>query len=101
MKRRPATPERAAPECALRRKQIIDAAVRLFAERGMENVTFGDIAKAAKLSRPLVYFYFPDLQTLFLETILVASQELHRRFQLAVRPTLNGLDQIMAVGQAY
>lgn len=101
MKRRPATPKRAAPERELRRQQIIDAAVRLFAERGMENVTFGDIAKAAKLSRPLVYFYFPDLQSLFFETLLIASQDLHRRFQAAARANLSGLDQLMAVGGAY
>lgn len=101
MKRRPATPKRAAPERELRRQQIIDAAVRLFAERGMENVTFGDIAKAAKLSRPLVYFYFPDLQSLFFETLIVASNDLQRRFQAAARPSLSGLDQLMAVGRAY
>lgn len=92
---------RVAPERELRRQQIITAAIRTFAERGVENVTFGDIAKAARLSRPLVYFYFADLPTLFLETILVASQELHRRFHLAARPALNGLEQIMAIGHAY
>jgi len=67
----------------------------------MENVTFGDIAKAAKLSRPLVYFYFPDLQSLFFEIMLVASRELHRRFQLAARQQRNGLEQIMDIGRAY
>jgi len=97
----PKPPRRAAPERELRRQQIIDAAVRLFAERGMENVTFGDIAKAAKLSRPLVYFYFPDLQSLFFETLLVACTEVHRRFQAAARPSLSGLEQMMAIGRAY
>lgn len=92
---------RPAPERELRRQQIIDAAVRIFAERGVENVTFGDIAKAAKLSRPLVYFYFPDLQSLFLECLLVASRELHRRFQLAARQNRNGLEQIMDIGHTY
>lgn len=97
----PKSPRRAAPEREIRRQQIIDAAVRLFAERGMENVTFGDIAKAAKLSRPLVYFYFPDLQSLFFETLLVACIEVHRRFQAAARPNLSGLDQMLAIGRAY
>lgn len=97
----PKPPRRAAPEREIRRQQIIDAAVRLFTERGMENVTFGDIAKAAKLSRPLVYFYFPDLQSLFFETLLVACTEVHRRFQAAARPSLSGLEQMMAIGRAY
>jgi len=97
----PKPPRRAAPERELRRQQIIDAAVRLFAQRGLENVTFGDIAKAAKLSRPLVYFYFPDLQSLFFETLLVACTEVHRRLQAAARPSLSGLEQMMAIGRAY
>lgn len=92
---------RPAPERELRRQQIIDAAVRTFAERGVENVTFGDIAKAARLSRPLVYFYFPDLQSLFFEIMLVASRELLRRFQLAAKQNRTGLEQIMDIGRAY
>ncbi|MFI5337466.1 MAG: TetR/AcrR family transcriptional regulator [Opitutales bacterium] len=99
MKRR--APRRQSPDRENRRQEIISAAVRLFAERGMENVTYGDIAKAAKLSRPLIYFYFPDLETLFLEAIVLGGAELHRRFQAAVRPTEQGLDQIMSIGRAY
>jgi AcrR family transcriptional regulator len=90
-----------APEREQRRQQILAAATQLFVERGMENVTFGDIATSAGLSRPLVYFYFPDLQSLFVAATHAASTELHRRFRLAVEPALSGLDQVMAVGHAY
>lgn len=95
------TARRPAPEREQRRQQIIAAATRLFAEHGVENVTFSSIAKATRLSRPLIYFYFPDLQSLFLETMLAASNELLRRFQAAVRADLNGIDQMMAIGHAY
>jgi AcrR family transcriptional regulator len=84
-----------------RRHQIIQAAIGLFAERGLENVTYGDIARKARLSRPLVYFYFADLQTLFMEAIILGSAELHRRFMAAIKPQQRGLDQIMAIGRAY
>lgn len=99
MKRRPARSRSTDREN--RRLQIIQAAISLFAEHGLENVTYGDIARKARLSRPLVYFYFPDLQTLFLEAIILGSAELHRRFTSAVTPAQRGLEQIMAVGRAY
>lgn len=84
-----------------RRDQILEAATKLFAERGIENVTFGDIARATGLSRPLIYFYFPDRDTLFFEAVTRSIQELHSRFVTAVKPHLNGLDQIVAIGRAY
>ncbi|MBI2510900.1 MAG: TetR/AcrR family transcriptional regulator [Opitutae bacterium] len=101
MKRRATSTRRPSPDREQRRQEILRAAIRLFAQRGMENVTFGDIAKAARLSRPLVYFYFPDLETLFLEAVIVGSGKVHQRFQHAIRPSLAGLDQIMALGAAY
>ena len=84
-----------------RREQILEAATQLFAERGLENVTFGDIAKATGLSRPLIYFYFPDRDSLFFETVARSHQELYSRFITAVKPHLNGRDQIIAIGRAY
>lgn len=101
MKRRAPAPKRPSPDREQRRQEILRAAIRLFAERGLENVTYGDIAQAARLSRPLIYFYFPDLETLFLEAVIVGSSKVHQRFQHAVRPGLSGLDQIMAIGVAY
>ncbi|MBI3884888.1 MAG: TetR/AcrR family transcriptional regulator [Opitutae bacterium] len=99
MKRR--APRRPSPERAHRRREIIAAAIRLCAERGMENVSYGDLARATRLSRPLIYFYFPDLQTLFMEALLLSSAELHRRFLAAVDPAQPGLAQINAIGRAY
>jgi len=101
MKRRAPTTRRASPDREQRRQEILRAAIQLFAERGLENVTFGDIARAARLSRPLVYFYFPDLETLFLEAVVVGSRKVQQRFVHAVRPSLSGLDQIMAIGGTY
>lgn len=99
--RKAAASRSTATEREQRRAEIIRAATRLFAERGMENVTFGEIASAAGLSRPLVYFYFPDLLSLFVAATHAASVELHGRFRAAVDPAASGLVQIMSVGQAY
>jgi AcrR family transcriptional regulator len=99
MKRRPT--RHSTTDRENRRQEILRAAIQLFAERGMENVTFGDIAQATRLSRPLIYFYFPDLETLFLEAVIIGSAAVHQRFLVAAKPGLNGLAQIMAIGGAY
>ncbi len=39
---------------------VIDAAIRLFNERGVGNVSLGDIAKEVGLARNSLYRYFPD-----------------------------------------
>lgn len=92
---------RPSPERERRRAAILAAAIELFAERGMDNVNFGDIARKARLSRPLVYFYFPDLEKLVFETLIIAAERLHRHFMAALHPSDCGLDQIMAIGRAY
>ena len=84
-----------------RRAQILRAASELYARKGLENVTFGDIARRARLSRPLVYFYFPDQRSLFLETVLRAHEGLRSRFQEALASGRTGLEQIENIGRAY
>ena len=60
------------------------AATRLIAERGLESLSFADIAGAAGISRPLIYFHFKDRDQLFHETVVRANQMLFARFEKAV-----------------
>ena len=43
-----------------RRTEIVDAAERLYAEVGWDEVTMDNVAKRARLSRALIYVYFHD-----------------------------------------
>ena len=49
------------------RQLIADTAARLFAERGYEHVAVIDVAKAAGVSEPTVYNYFPTKERLVLD----------------------------------
>jgi len=49
------------------RSLIADAAARLFAERGYEQVTVSDVARAADVSEQTVYNYFPAKENLVLD----------------------------------
>jgi AcrR family transcriptional regulator len=49
---------------AQRREQLLDSAKRLAAEHGFHAVSIDAIARAAGVSRPIVYDHFPDLDAL-------------------------------------
>jgi AcrR family transcriptional regulator len=41
-----------------RRNQLLDLALALFAERGVENVSIKDLAAEAEIAQGLIYYYF-------------------------------------------
>src|SRR5262245_22624726 len=49
------------------RKRIVDAAVAEFKLVGVSEAGIGDIAKAARVSRPTFYFHFPTKEHILLE----------------------------------
>ncbi|GAB3052934.1 hypothetical protein GCM10027079_18790 [Sediminivirga luteola] len=60
---------RETPEKAKRRREIVEAAWRLFAERGYHTVRVADIAAACGTSSPTIHYYFPTKQAIFEETL--------------------------------
>jgi AcrR family transcriptional regulator len=52
-----------------RPKQILDAALAVFAERGLADARLDDIAKRAGLSKGTIYLYFPNKEELFREVV--------------------------------
>ncbi|MGW0732886.1 TetR/AcrR family transcriptional regulator [Streptomyces sp. NPDC002851] len=65
-----------------RRRQLLDAALGLFARRAPEDVSIDDVAEAAGVSRPLVYRYFPGgKQQLYEAALRSAADELEQCFE--------------------
>lgn len=52
-------------EPEVRRQEILDAALRLFGEKGYEKTSIADIAKAVGVAQGLCYRYFPSKEALF------------------------------------
>ena len=52
-----------------RPKQILDAALSVFAEHGLAAARLDDIAKLAGLSKGTIYLYFPNKEELFREVV--------------------------------
>lgn len=51
------------------RNRILDGAVALFIEKGIENVTTRELTQFVGISRSHIYHYFPDWRALSLEAI--------------------------------
>lgn len=61
------------------RRQIVEAAEALFAERGFRATAVDDIARAADISRAALYQYFESKDHVFLELVEETGAQLNRR----------------------
>ena len=95
------TAERRREEKAQRRSDIIDAAERVIERKGYDKATMGDIAKEARLSRALIYFYFDDKAAIDLAIAQRAIDLLYKLFEQAVETSSVGAQKIQAIGLAY
>ncbi len=80
---------------------ILDAAERVFSEKGYERTSMDDIARTASLSRALLYVYFKDKAAIQRGIMLRAGHSLFRRFEEAKQTADTGLAQIRAMGESY
>lgn len=85
----------------MRRQEILDAAERVIAKHGWEDTDFGKIAARARLSRSLVYVYFPTRDDLFHAVCTRGLADLERRFATVMSTRASGLELSMAIGRAY
>jgi AcrR family transcriptional regulator len=83
----------------VRRRQLLDVAERLFAEQGYDELSMADIARAAGISKALLYHYFPSKQELFRATLGEAAEELRERTE--PDPSLPPLEQLAGSLDAF
>ncbi len=67
------------------KKIIFREAARLFSEKGYERTSMRAIAEAAGVSKPAIYYYFPNKDALFEEMLAAA----HEQFQTAIEKIQN------------
>lgn len=84
-----------------RRDAILDAAEKVIAEKGVKGANFGAIAKASRLSRALIYFYFPTQGDLINAVCERGAVYLRDRFTVVAKKRKEGLDRVMAMCRAY
>ena len=67
------------------REDIYAAALDSFERHGVRRTLMEDVARAAGVSRPTIYYYFPDKDALVLEVIVRQVREIHRRIREKIR----------------
>ena len=67
---------------AARKKQILDAAARVFAEKGFHPTTVKDVAKAAGVADGTIYIYFENKMALLLGILDMMGQSAQQEAEL-------------------
>ena len=93
--------ERKEREKEQRKNDIVDAAERVFFEKGHENTTMDDVAEEAELSKGTLYLYFKNKEDLYLAIHLRGNRIMHSLFETAVENAKTGIEKTRAIGQAY
>lgn len=84
-----------------RREQILDAALRLFAERGAGNVSTRQIAEAVGISQPTLYAHFASADAIADELCVRAFAALQARFAERVAAIADPWERLDAAGRTY
>jgi len=76
-----------------RRRRLLALGTELFAEHGYEELSMARIARAAGVSKALLYHYFPSKQAYFSDTLAQVAQEVRELTEPdAERPAAEQLD---------
>ena len=84
-----------------KRTAMMQAAVRVFAEKGYHAATVRDIVSAADVAVGTFYFYFPDKETLFVYLYEETADFLLQALKQAIRGRATLPKKIKAAIQAY
>ena len=78
----------------IRKQEIIDVAMQVFAENGYETTTMKDIAKAADVVPGLCYHYFKNKHELYETAVTQYARECSEPFVILFNRTDLSLDEI-------
>ena len=84
-----------------RRRQILDAAVDVFARLGFASAGTADIARAAGIGEPTIYRYFPSKREVYIAAIRRASDEIFEHWQRIADEAPDALTALQQLGIWY
>jgi len=84
-----------------RRRLILQSAQAVFAANSYAKVGTADLAKAAGISEPALYRYFPSKKDLFISTIKTAGKRLLDIWERLAGELIDPLEIIRAIGLGY
>ena len=91
------TPERKSERKPEKRQQILDGAVRVFAEKGFFTGTMAEISRAAAVAEGTIYLYFKSKDELLLSIFDESMKELGGRASKAIEGATTASDALRRV----
>jgi AcrR family transcriptional regulator len=85
----------------VREEQLLEVAERVFADRGYQGASIEDIARAAGVTRPIVYDHFGSKEGIYLACVRRARAELERGIGEAAGASEDPGEQLWAGINAY
>ncbi|MBN2799715.1 MAG: TetR/AcrR family transcriptional regulator [Deltaproteobacteria bacterium] len=82
------------------RERVLSAALALFAARGFGSTSVRDVARAAGVTNPTLYYHFGNKECLYLEAIAGASARFTERIEAAVSGAATFDDKLIAYVEA-
>jgi len=86
---------------ARRRRQLLDVAVDVFAERGFHGTSMDEVAEAAGVTKPVLYQHFDSKRELYLELLEDVGRHLVSAVTAAVGGAAGPRQQVEAGFRAY
>lgn len=78
------------------RERVLQAADRIWTERGVRGASLDDIARAASVTKPTVYYYFANKSALFIELVTSVLEEHGSGLRQASRDGTRSRDRLVA-----
>src|ERR1043166_7210877 len=66
---------------SIRREQIVEAAVAIITEQGLQNLSLSEIEQRARMSRGQLTYYFPTKEDILLAVFDRLIELMHQRMQ--------------------
>jgi len=93
--------ERKEREKEHRREEILNAAQKVFFEKGLQSATMDEIADAAELSKGTLYLYYNSKEDLYLAVMMRGFDVLHDMLDETIGKSLSTVETLWALVKTY
>lgn len=84
-----------------KRLTIIEAAEKVFFEKGLQSATMDDVTRQSTFSKATVYSYFASKDELFFAICQRGNDILQKKLQKSIQVHRLGVDKVRAIGWAF
>lgn len=86
---------------AVRERQILDAAVAVFSQRGYHAASMDEVSEVAGISKPMVYAYLGSKEELFASSIRREAERMMTQLAESIDPDINPDEQLWQGVRAF